>query len=161
MIRLSTLRNVPVVFGDRRMGLLQSVCFDQNRKRICALIVSSGVRGKKIVQTQHVQMLEKRFIMVDQWSKYRCSDQQQMALFVRDTTGLLVGCVTDYAIEEETMNILAVEMISGYLPQAHRKRMWIYEYTFSKGSDEICVCDILHSMPCFSKEGNTTCECPP
>ena len=143
------------------MGLLQSVCFDQDRKRICALIVSSGVRGKKIVQTQHVQMLEKRFIMVDQWSKYRRSDQQQMALFVRDTTGLLVGRVTDYAIEEETMNILAVEMIPGYFPQAYRRRMWIHEYTFSKGLDEICIPDILHSWPCFSKEVDTTCECPP
>lgn len=155
------MRNVPVVFGDQRMGLLQSVCFDQNRKKICALIVSAGVRGKKIVRTQHVQTFAQNFIMVDQWSKYRRSDQQQMALFVRDTTGLLVGRVTDYAIEEETMNILAVEMIPGYLPQAYRKRMWIYEYAFAKGSDEICVSDIQHSRPSFSKEGNATCECPP
>ena len=161
MIRLSTLRNVPVVFEDRRMGLLQSVCFDQNRKKICALIVSAGVHGKRIVLTQHVQTLAQSFIMVDQWSKYRRSDQQQMALFVRDTTGLLVGRVTDYAIEEETMNILAIEMIPGYLPQAYRNRIWIYEYTFSKESDEICVSDILHSWPCFSKGGNATCECPP
>lgn len=161
LIRMSMLRNVPVVLGEQRVGLLQSVCFDKAHKRICALIVSGGVHGKRIVQVQHVRMITQDFILIDQWSKHSRSDKQQISLFVRDTTGLLIGRVTDYAIEKETMNIRAVEIVPGYLPQELRKRTWIYEYAFSDHSDEISIPDILCSGPCFSKEGNIACECPP
>ena len=161
LIRMSMLRNVPVVQGQRRIGLLQNVCFDAEYKRISALIVSGGVHGKRIVHAAHVCTITPEFILIDRWSRYRSSVRQQTPLFVRDTTGLLVGRVTDYAIEKETMCILAVEMIPGYLLQERKKRTWIYEYMISDCSGEISIPDIRYGWPSDSKEGNMACECPP
>ena len=158
---MSTLRNVPVVLGQQRIGLLQSVCFDKELKRICALIVSGGVHGKRIVQAQHVRIITREFILVDCWAKHTRSDKQQISFFVRDTTGLLIGRVTDYAIETEAMRISAIEIVPGYLPRDLRKRTWICEYTFSEHLGEVSIPDILYSRLCFSKEGNVVCECPP
>lgn len=133
------LRNVPVIWGERQIGYFQEACLDKTRKRVCALIVSSGMHGKRIVQTQHVHMIADGFVLVDNWTKYRCSARQRTTLFVRDTTGLLVGCVTDYAIDKTTMEILAVEIISGYMPKERKVKSWIYAYSFVEESDELSI----------------------
>jgi len=133
------LRNIPVILGEQQMGLFQSACFDKTRKRVCAFIVSSGVRGKRIVPAQHVRMIADGFILVDGWSRYRHSDRQQTSLFVRDTTGLLVGRVTDYAIDKRTLEVLAVELIPGYWTRERRARDWIYAYNFAEDSDELSI----------------------
>lgn len=154
LIRISMLRNIPVILGQRQMGIFQSACFDTARKRVCAFIVSSGVRGKRIVQAQHVRMIADGFILVDGWSRYRHSDKQQTSLFVRDTTGLLVGRVTDYAIDENAMEVLAIEVISGYCAKDRKERNWIYAYSIAEDSDELSIPAFLHDQPLISGEGN-------
>lgn len=161
MIRMSMLRNVPVILEEKQIGLFHSACFDQTRKRVRALIVSSGMRGKRIVQAQHVRMIAEGFILIDGWEKYRRTDKQQTSLFVRDTTGLLAGRVTDYAIDKRTLEVLAIEVVSGYLPREICKRDWLYAYSFAEDSDELSIPVVLHSGPCFSREGNEECGCPP
>lgn len=154
------LRNIPVICGDRQIGLFQSVCFDKTRKRVCAFVISGGLCGKRIVPIQHVRMVGREFILIDGWSRYSRMDGQQASLFVRDTTGLLVGRITDYAVDQESMEILAIEFLSGYHPEAIHRREWMYAYSFSEDADAWIVPVIPHSQPCISEEGNETCECP-
>lgn len=161
MIRMSMLRNVPVILDERQIGLMQSVCFDQTRKRVQALIVSGGIHGKRIVQAQHIRTITSGFILVDGWSKCHRSDRQQLELFVRDTSGLLAGRVTDYAIDTKTLNVLAVEVVSGYLPQEIRKKVWFFTYSFVEAAEELSIPVFFCSEPHFSEEGNKVCEYPP
>ena len=51
-----------------------------------------------------------------------------LCVFVRDTTGLLAGRVTDYAIDEATLQIEAIEVMPGYTPSERRKRLWMFDY---------------------------------
>jgi len=155
------LRNTPVIHDACQIGLLQGVCFDETRKRVCAFIISSGMHGKKIIQVRHIQIITQEFILVDGWSRYRRSHKQQTSLFVRDTNGLLVGRVTDYAIDTKTLDVLAIEIIPGYLPEENRMRNWIYAYDFSANTRELSIPVILHSRPFFLREGNEACGCPP
>ena len=152
---------MPVVLGEKQIGLFQNACFDPTRKRVCALIVSSGMRGKRTVPARHVRMIADGFILCDGWSRYRRTDKQQNALFVRDATGLLAGRVTDYAIDKRTLEVLAVEIAPGYLPAENRLRAWIYAYSFMEDSEELSIPVVLHSLPCISREGNGACGCPP
>jgi len=154
------LRNIPVICGDRQIGIFQSVCFDKTRKRVCAFVISGGLYGKRMVSIQHVLMIGQGFILIDGWSRYRRLDGQQISMFVRDTTGLLVGRVTDYAIDRDSMEILAIEVLPGYLPKEISIREWIYAYSFSEDADAWIIPTLLHNQSCISKEGNERCECP-
>ena len=49
MVRMSALRNMPVILGKVRLGLVQSVGLEEARKRVQALIVSCGIRGKRVI----------------------------------------------------------------------------------------------------------------
>ena len=158
---MSVLRNVPVIHGEKQIGLFQSMCFDQARKRVRAFVISSGMHGKRIVHAQHIRMIANEFILIDGWSRFRHTDKQQTALFVRDTSGRLAGCVTDYAIDETTLEVLAIEMISGYLPKESSTKDWIYQYRFVEDSDELCIPDILNNQQFDFREEFGVCGCPP
>lgn len=161
LIRMSMLRNTPVIMGERQVGLLQSVCFDHTRKTVRALIVSGGMKGKRMVYARHVLMMTERFILIDGWQKCRKADQQQNGLFVRDPTGILAGRVTDYAIDDATLDVLAIEIAQGYLPVENHCRTWVYTYSPIPDAEEISIPVVLHGLPCYFKGGNEACGCPP
>ena len=70
---------------------------------------------------------------------------------------MLVGRVTDYAIDTQTLDVLAIEMIPGYGPHEINSRIWVYGYSASERSDEIVIPDILPGKPSFSREGDGVC----
>ena len=148
---MSMLRNLPVVYGQRQIGFFQDVCFDQARKRVCALVVACGIRGKKLVPPERIRMISSRFILIDGLEKYRHSDKQETALFVRDITGKLAGRVSDYAIDETTKNVLAIEMLLGYGLSMRSKRIWVYEYAYLDECGELSIPLDLHDWPCSCK----------
>lgn len=159
---MSILRNYPVICGKKQLGLLQSVSLDPAQKRVCALIVSCGMRGKRVVLPEDVVSIADGFLLVRQADKYRRAMETAPCVFVRDSTGLLCGRVTDYAIDEATLAIQAIEMIPGYLPGERRCRLWIYAYVRAdEDAGELSVPACLGSELIFSREGTETCACPP
>lgn len=155
LVRLSMLRNLPIVLGERQIGLCQGACFDRARKRVCALIVSSGMRGKRIVPSASVRMITPEFILVDGWCKYRQSNKQQLWPFIRDASGILAGRVTDYAVDEQTLRVFALEVIPGYFSAERKNRIWFYAHSAEEDDDgELHVPAFLCSQPCSSREGN-------
>ena len=128
MVRMSALRNRPVVCCGRRLGLLQSVSLDSAQKRVCALIVSCGALGKRVVLPQDVLAISDGFILAGCAQRYRRAFETPPCAFARDTTGLLAGRVTDYAIDEQTLAVMAFEMMTGYLGPSRRARLWVLDY---------------------------------
>ena len=63
MVRMSALRNMPVILGKVRLGLVQSVGLDEARKRVQALIVSCGIRGKRVILPESVLSIGDGFIL--------------------------------------------------------------------------------------------------
>lgn len=159
MIRMSMLRNVPVVFGERQVGIFQDACLDQTRKRVYAFVVACGMRGKRLVPAERVRMISEKFILIDGMEKYRHSNKQETSLFIRDMTGMLVGRVTDYAINKTSLDILAIEFLTGYGPKERRMRIWSYAYTFLQDCGEVAVPLDLRCQPCLFREENDACEC--
>lgn len=129
MIRLSGLRNRPVVCGNRQIGFLQNITLDLAQKRVQALIVSRGIRGKCVVYPEKILSVSESFILAQNAGRYERSLEQMPCRFAMDTAGRLVGCITDYAICSETMDIAAVEIMTGYLKREERRcRIWVYDF---------------------------------
>lgn len=145
------LRNYPVILFDKRIGMVQNVSMDLAQKRVCALMISCGLRGRRVVLRDHILSFADGFILTDGTEKYNPAYEEMGTLFVRDTSGLLLGRVSDYAVDEETLGISAVEMISGYMPLGLRRRIWIYDYAFRQNlRSEITVSAMLSCEPnCF------------
>ena len=154
LVRMSVLRNYPVISGNRQIGLLQSISLDEAQKRVCALIVSCGFRGKRVLLPQDVQSIADGFILASGTQKYRRELETAPCQFVRDSAGLLAGRITDYAIDEKSLCIQAIEMMPGYLPREQRIRIWVYAYARpDSAAPELIVPSSLGSELNYTKEG--------
>ena len=159
---MSILRNLPVICGHRQIGLLQSVSLNEAQNRVLALIVSCGIRGKRIIRPDSIEAVDQTFILVRDTQRYKRTQEAPPCRFIRDTSGLLCGRVTDYAIDEQTFDVQAVEMTAGYLGQARRRRLWVYAYQRSENHvEELVVPACLGSELIFAREGNEACAYPP
>ena len=158
MVRLSVLRNYPVICANKPLGLLQGISLDEQQRRIEALVVSCGFRGKCIVFPEDVRAVADGFILAQKAQKYKRSLEKPLCTFVRDTTGLLAGYITDYAIDEHAMRVTAIELSPGYLPGERKKRLWMYAYArMADGVAEVTIPASLLGEPILSREGIDEC----
>lgn len=162
MIRMSMLRNCPVICEDRQIGLLQSISFDPAQKAVHALIVSGGLKGKRVIPACSILAMTHEFILVGQHEKYSRSCEKTPFRFARDAAGMLVGRVVDYLIDEESLRVLSLEVMRGYLPSECRIRIWAYAYrTSSRRADEAIVPFSFSLMPSDQREEACMCESQP
>lgn len=158
MVRLSALRNHPVILGDRPLGLFQGISLDAAQRQIEALIVACGFRGKRVVLPRDVRAVAGGFILAERALRYDRRCERPLCAFVRDTTGLLAGRVTDYAIDERRLCVTAIELTPGYLPAERRRRLWMYAYARSDVREgELTVPASLLSAPYLCGEGMEGC----
>ena len=154
MVRMSALRNCPVICQNRQIGLLQSVRLDAAQKRVQALVVSCGLRGKCVVLGRQIQAVTDAFILAEQTERYRRAYEEKGSSFVRDTTGMLAGCITDYALDERTLAVQAIEILPGYWPASCRKRLWAFAFHHAEEPDgSLIVPASLGSELIFQREG--------
>jgi len=153
MIRMSAIRNTPVVIGQKTIGILQSISVDMVQKRVYALNVSCGLKGRYMVVPEDILSISDGFILASGLVRYRQDKRQTYPRFVRDSTGLLVGRVTDYAISEDDLRLNAIEMQIGLLGGERRIRIWIIDYTCSPDKSELIVPVSLGSELIYSVGG--------
>lgn len=128
MIRMSELRNRPVILEGVRIGFVQSVWLDSAQKMVRALVLACGIRGKRIVYASDIAALSEEFILANRVERYERSKETKQPEFVRDTTGLLVGRITDYIIDPKMLSIAAFEMIRGYRLSERRSGVWVFSF---------------------------------
>ena len=162
LIRVSILRNYPVICNHRQIGLMQGVSLNEAQNQVRALIVSCGIRGKKLILPKDIVAFGEGFILVDKASIYARSYESSPSVFVRDTTGLLCGRVTDYAMNESTLEIEAVEMIPGYIGRERRFRVWVYAYVPAEHRNlELVIPACIGNELRLKREGNEACAYRP
>ena len=60
---MSILRNFSVICGHRQIGLLQNASLDEAQKQVLALIVSCGIRGKRVILPESIEAIGRGFII--------------------------------------------------------------------------------------------------
>ena len=93
MIRMSILRNFSVICGHRQIGLLQNASLDEAQKQVLALIVSRGIRGKRVILPESIEAIGRGFIIARDVQRYNRAQETTLCTFIRDTSGLLCGRV--------------------------------------------------------------------
>lgn len=151
VIRASRLLNRSVICSNKQIGVLQSIAFDKTLKKVEFLIIARGIRGKCISPANEISALSEEFILVASTQKYSRRIEEKKPSFARDTSGLLIGRTTDYAFDEHTMEVRAIEITRGYLPIERNKRVWLFSYiAHEKEPNELLVpliCDIESIKP--------------
>lgn len=135
MIRMSSLRNCPVICQNRQIGFLQSATLDDRQIEVRALVVARGLRGKCILPAKAVEMISREFILAAYTQKYDRQCEANAYGFVRDTDGLLIGRTTDYALDDTTLSIAAIEVRRGYLPPESHERIWFFSYVAGENGE--------------------------
>lgn len=161
MIRMSVLRNYPVILNQKRLGLVQSACPDDTHKKVKMFVVSCGIHGKRLVDAQDVSMIGEGFILAQKARRFSRQDCTAEHTFVRDTTGQLAGYVSDYAVDENTFEILAAEVCPGYLYAKKRGKMWVYTYHPSASAIHELIIPAGMSSDCVEVKEEVVCECLP
>lgn len=133
---------------------------DEKRRRVQALIVSCGMRGKRIIPAEMVCAMTERFILAEDIQKYTGQYEPPVVRLIRDTSGVLAGYATDFAIDEKNLEISALEMAGGYIFRQNRKRNWVYRYTVSDSGELIIPATLRTELIDFG-EGNEQCVYPP
>ena len=109
-----------------------------------------------------VSTISKEFIIADSLAKYNRRCESRGTFFVIDTDGLIIGKVSDYAIDEDTMSVCAVEIMRGYLLSERNNRIWFYSYSVGEGRGrELIVPTYTQSSQCERKEREETCGSRP
>lgn len=137
---MSVLRNRPVIYREKQIGLLQSIGLDTAQKTVQVLIIAGGFKGKQVVFADQIRSMTTDAVFVCDTYRYRKEYEPVRLRFVKDETGLLVGKITDYLIDEKTMNVAAFEMMRGFLTRDQREKIWVFSW--SPGSireDEIMI----------------------
>lgn len=135
MIRMSMLRNRGVFQRGKQIGLLHSVCLDTAQKTVHSLVVAGGLKGKRIVYSDQILSMSGGDIHVGDTIRYKKSLEPPKSGFFRDESGLLIGRITDYLIDEETLSLIAIQMIQGYLTREERKCIWVFIWNQSLNVD--------------------------
>ena len=129
MIRMNCLRNLPVICNNRQIGFLHGVKLNDEQNGVCALVIARGLKGKCVLLTDDVTMISSEFIIARRTHKYERRYEKQNICFVYDTDGLMIGKVSDYALDEENWRIAAIEVMRSYLPSGRRERIWFFQYS--------------------------------
>ena len=129
---MSRMRNTPVVCNDRQIGYLQGAKLDDGQKKVQAFVIAQGLKGKGLVYPEAVKVISEEFIIALCIAKYDRKFPVQNASFAYDTDGLMIGIVSDYAVEEKTLSVEAIEVKRGYLPCERNDRIWFYRYSSSE-----------------------------
>jgi len=158
LIRVSRLLNRPVICANKQAGFLQSVILDEAQRQIESLIIVCGLRGKSVVPARAISAISEEFILAAHIQKYTRGDERRSPCFIRDTSGLLVGRVSDYALNEETLKISAIEMIRGYLPAERRMRIWLFSYTVSETRLGELVVPLIQGLESMNQKEENACE---
>jgi len=106
------------------------------------------------------------FVLVGWTEKYKRQIDRDRNEFVRDSSGQLVGCIIDYLIDEHSCEIIAFEMMRGYLGNERRIRIWVYSYEKNGDCDEDTIISTIISTDFRSgfdelKEETHTCGFQP
>jgi len=158
VFRLNAVRNLPVIMQSKRVGMLLGISVDLYTKQATDIIVACGLRGKRRIQCRYISAIAEGFILIDDTAHSTVDHGGINRVFAFDTTGVLIGRASDYAIEESSMEIQAIEIITGYLPGIYPRKTWIFDYECIGTGEILLPASIRCGLIDLEREGRT-CVC--
>jgi len=110
---MKRLIGLPVILGGKQIGTVVRGVLHKDGHRLCGIVVRDGLHMSRWIDAQNIDLLGKLSIL----SSVRPSHLPKEASFrlsrVTDAAGLRVGIVTDVLLDENSLQVSALEISSG------------------------------------------------
>ena len=139
MKRLNEMIGLPVMCGGSKVGVVASMCLSPDSRAIDGFNIRRGLRSGLFVPGTHVcGMSDKRIEIVS--AQGSAAQREKELGTVCDRRGKAVGLITDAAIDEQTLQVIALEVTFGPVDDLMDGRRWIRRFT-------ACAHGIMISVP--------------
>ena len=141
MTRANRLIGLPVILDGAKIGVIDQFDFSRDARQISALSVQTNSLRSGSIPAHDVQLVGENVVLVS-----AKPGPQRGRKFtpgrVRDTSGLILGVVTDAMLDETTLCVTALELSFGPIDDLLTGRRWAKEFSVDPKSGETIVpCD--------------------
>jgi uncharacterized protein YrrD len=141
MTRTNRLIGLPVILDGEKLGVVDSVSFSGDGKSVSEITVQSAKLRSGCLHGEDIQLIGERAVIASAKPYGRCHKFQPK--MVRDTSGLMLGIVTDALVEEDTLRIAQLEISFGPIDDILTGRRWVSEFCVNGITGETIVpCDV-------------------
>lgn len=128
----------PVLMNGEPIGHVTNVELDEALARMNALYVDDGFSGTRRIGGQAVRLLGEVSVLVDDRGK-RARPKDNALRRVRTSDGCRVGAVTGALLDEETLEVKALELSRGYFDDLFTGRQWVTRYAINLASGDVLI----------------------
>jgi uncharacterized protein YrrD len=136
---MNRLIGLPVICGEKKLGRVSAVTLARDGGRLAGLMVRGGLHGARWVPAEAVLCLGALSILVRADGGKRQEGQTFRLGRVSDTSGMRLGCVTDARLDEQTLDVDALEITFGPLDDLLIGRRWVRGFTIHPVSGDVVV----------------------
>lgn len=124
-----SILGMPVVKGGRKIGRVTGVDYNRSLRALAGVWVYCGVRGTRYIARTGLSMLGDVALLATQSGKRTHFDEPPLFRRALSTSGGRVGAITDALIDENTLEVPALELSLGYLDDftGGRQRVWQFK----------------------------------
>lgn len=137
--RLGRILGLPCVCGERVVGRVERAIPDETGQRVLGFVVRRGLGGARWACREDVEVLGDVSVVLRR-RPVRLPKGLERALGpVKDEGGLTLGRVTDWWIDQEALEITALEVTLGWMEDLLRGRRRVQRWTLRLGEDGATV----------------------
>ena len=138
MTRANRLIGLPVILDGAKIGVVDQLDFSPDARQISALTVQTNGLKSGSIPACNVQLVGENAVLVTAAPVQRRSGRFVPGR-VRDTSGLMLGIVTDVMVDETTLSVTALELSFGPIDDILTGRRWVKEFSRDPKSGETIV----------------------
>jgi len=135
---MKSLLGRPVLMNGKTVGHVTDVELDERLLRLVALYIDGGLYGTRRIGGDRIRLLGDVSVLVTGIGK-RGRPKEARLRRARLSDGSRVGAVTGALIDEETLEIKALELTRGYLDDLLTGRQWISRYAVNMTSGDVLI----------------------
>lgn len=128
----------PVLMNGEPIGHVTNVELDEALARMNALYVDGGFSGTRRIGRHAVRLLGEVSVLVDDFGK-RARPKDNALRRARTSDGCRVGAVTGALLDEETLEVKALELSRGYFDDLFTGRQWVTRYAVNLASGDVLI----------------------
>ena len=138
MKRLNQMIGLPVTCGERRLGVVASLCLSPDARQLTGMNLRRAFRGCVFIPGAHIRALADEQIEITPAAVQKAQKATRLGAAC-DGKGFKLGLITDAAIEERSLRVEALEISFGPLDDLMRGRCWFRRFTVDPVTGEVVV----------------------
>lgn len=135
MRSVRSIMGLPVIHNGEKVGRVSGVKLSRDLARLQGVWVDTGFAGGRFVDEGEIDVLGDVSVLTrDGGRREKCGEKPRFRRAV-SASGQRLGAITDAFVDEDSRDILAVELSSGFLDDLIRGRQRISQFSVCPDGD--------------------------